>query len=103
MLSGTLKDEHGGRIPGGIVRLHAVTAGVDASQATDAEGNFRFDRIAPGTYELRMSAPGMKEQMRRNLVLSAGDSQIFKETLHAAPEEGANRTPLVPQPAGAPR
>ena len=98
IVSGTLKDEHGGRIPGGIIRLHPVAQGAEASLATDAEGNFRLDRIAPGTYDLRISAPGYQERTRR-LVLGSGDNQIYQETMHPASTPGASsRSPLPQEP-----
>ena len=102
-VSGTLKDEHGGRIPGGIVRLHpTATTGPEASLATDAEGNFRFDRIAPGNYDLQMSAPGYG-LATRHLVLGAGDSEIYRQTLHPATDAGTTARSPLPPPASGPR
>ncbi len=100
IVSGTLKDDRGGRIPGGIIRLHPATGtGAEISLATDAEGNFRLERITPGMYDLQMSAPGYGARTRR-LVLGAGDNQIYRETLRPAPDADAAGGNPPPQPPG---
>jgi uncharacterized surface anchored protein len=93
-VSGTLKDEHGGRIPGGVLRLKASATGTTNSMATDAEGNFKLNQLAPGTYDLQISAPGYATKTR-HLSLSGGDNLIYQETMHPAPDPGTGaRTPL---------
>ena len=49
-VAGTIRDETGGVLPGVTVELRPA-AGAPRVAVTDAQGAFRFDRIAPGRYQ----------------------------------------------------
>ncbi len=101
VVTGTLKDERGGRIPGGVIRLHPTgSVGVEVSQATDAEGNFKFDHVAPGAYDLQIKSPGYAD-LTRHVTLGAGDSDIYKETLHPLADPGVPGRAMMP--SGSPK
>ena len=56
-ISGTVKDEQGGVLPGVTV----TAQGVDATQTfvTEATGEFRFLNLAPGPYKVTADAAGL--------------------------------------------
>jgi outer membrane cobalamin receptor len=56
-VSGTITDPAGARVPHARVVLSSPLAVVATTEA-DARGEYRFDRVAPGRYELRVVADG---------------------------------------------
>jgi protocatechuate 3,4-dioxygenase beta subunit len=53
-LAGTVRDETGGVLPGVSVEL-AVAGENPTVSVTDRRGEYRFDRISPGRYELTLT------------------------------------------------
>jgi protocatechuate 3,4-dioxygenase beta subunit len=82
-LSGTVRDETGGALPGVSVELR-TTAGSPQTTATDAQGRYRFD-VAPGRYhvefallnfatarrDIDLAAAGLRADVVLHLALSA--------------------------------
>jgi outer membrane cobalamin receptor len=58
-ITGVVTDPGGARVPHARVVL-ASAAGVVASAQTDGLGAYRFDAVAPGSYELRVAADGFR-------------------------------------------
>jgi iron complex outermembrane recepter protein len=54
-LEGVVLDSSGGRVSGAVVLLGDRESSV---ATTDAEGAFRFERVEPGDYRLRVESPG---------------------------------------------
>ena len=71
-ISGTIKDEQGGVLPGVTVSAQ----GVDATQTfvTEANGEFRFLNLAPGPYKVTAVLPGFTTVVRDGVVVSVGKS-----------------------------
>jgi TonB-dependent siderophore receptor len=61
-LSGTVRDD-AGVIPGATVTLASGETQV-ASATTDAQGGYRFDNLAPGTYEMTVTMRGFETAVR---------------------------------------
>jgi outer membrane receptor protein involved in Fe transport len=63
-VTGVVTDPQGGVIPGAQVELTisnaAASATAGATLVTEAAGAFRFDRVAPGSYDLRVSFEGFE-------------------------------------------
>jgi outer membrane receptor protein involved in Fe transport len=94
-ISGTVLDPSDALIAGASVTLGA--AGRDLSGTnTDAKGEFRFDAVAPGDYELRVGYPGFKTQRARLNVGARGSSPVrivleiadLEDSLTVASSEG---------------
>ena len=66
-IGGTVRDAGGLPLPG----VNVVAEGTGRGAATDLDGRYRIDRLAPGTYTLTASAIGYERQ-ERSVTLSAG-------------------------------
>jgi len=86
-ISGRLTDVAGLVIANATVTLTSKATGIQANATTDQTGNYRFNLLPPGAYQLRFSAPGFKtgvpddvkvtvtETSTVNLALSPGAQQ----------------------------
>src|SRR3954467_14086569 len=81
-ISGTIKDEQGGVLPGVTV----TAQGVDATQSfvTEATGEFRFLNLAPGPYKITAVLPGFATIVREGVAVSVGRSVELPMTLKIA-------------------
>jgi hypothetical protein len=59
-----VQDEQGHAIPLAVVHLHSSVGSIDLSNSCKANGDFRFDRLPPGTYTLSWQAPHYYEQIQ---------------------------------------
>jgi carboxypeptidase family protein/TonB-dependent receptor-like protein len=57
-IQGTVQDPAGAVVPNSKVQLKNTGTGVAAATTSDAEGNYRFVSLAPGSYQLSVDAPG---------------------------------------------
>ncbi|MCY1040862.1 carboxypeptidase regulatory-like domain-containing protein [Corallococcus sp. bb12-1] len=61
-------------VEGARVDLHRSGGDEDAGRAlSDAEGHFRLQGLAPGSYDARVSAPGFSSTVRYGLTVGAGE------------------------------
>jgi len=69
-ISGTVKDEQGGVLPGVTV----TAQGVDATQTfiTETTGEYRFLNLAPGPYKITAALQGFTTMVRDNVIVSVG-------------------------------
>jgi hypothetical protein len=73
-LSGVVKDNQGGVLPGASVQLTSETKGTIATPAvTGSQGDFLVVNIAPDTYTVEVQLQGFKTLRRGGLSLSGGD------------------------------
>jgi hypothetical protein len=82
-ISGTVKDQQGGVLPGVTAVLH----GADATRSTvsDASGEFRFLELAPGPYTLTFSIEGFQTIIRENLIVEVGKHVDVALAMKVAP------------------
>src|SRR5437870_5100221 len=57
-ISGTVKDQTGGVLPGADVVIRNAETGLTRTAVTNAEGFFTIPGLSPGTYEARASLQG---------------------------------------------
>ena len=72
-LRGTITDTSGSLIPGADLTLvEPATGQVVRRVSSHGDGDFEFDELKPGIYQLRCSASGFKEFVAENIVLDSG-------------------------------
>jgi hypothetical protein len=59
-ISGTVRDDQGGVIPGVTVTLRNVGTGVTRTETTSPEGKYRFSALPPGSYEMTAELSGFQ-------------------------------------------
>src|SRR5262245_40178732 len=70
-VEGKVTDETGGVLPGVTVELRS-SAGSALVAITDGRGDYSFDNIAPGAYQLTCSMVNFASVTHRNLQVTAG-------------------------------
>src|SRR5919106_3077896 len=79
-VSGTVKDETGGVLPGVDITIQNVATGLTRSGITDANGYFTVPGLPPGTYDTRASLTGFGTASER-VVLVVGQQAALSITL----------------------
>jgi hypothetical protein len=67
-ITGTIKDEQGGVLPGVTLTLTGKTG--SRTVVTDAEGGYRFAGLDPGTYFVTAALTGFRPKRQDNIVVS---------------------------------
>lgn len=60
-ISGLVTDNSGAILPGATITLTSKTSGTAVSEVTKNDGNFSFEQVQPGSYEITVSASGFGE------------------------------------------
>jgi hypothetical protein len=98
-ISGTVRDETGGVLPGVDVVVRNLDTGLSRSAVTDANGYFTVPGLAPGRYEARASLPGFTTAVQAGIVLEvaqqAGLNVVLKLGTTAETITVAGESPLV--------
>ena len=81
-VSGTVVDQTGGAVPGATVRL-AGTGGA-LSTTSGPAGQFTFQNVAAGSYEITVTLPGFAPATRANVAVSSGTLDVPPITLALA-------------------
>src|SRR6266550_8232001 len=81
-ISGTIKDETGGVLPGVDVAVSNLDTGLTRSVVTDSNGYFTVSGLAPGRYEARATLQGFRTGVQTGIALAvaqqAGLNLILK-------------------------
>jgi len=80
-LTGTVKDEGGGVLPGASVSATQTDTGFKREVVTDADGFFSFPGIPVGPYQLEVVLPGFRTAVQRGIVLQVNGTQSVPVTL----------------------
>ncbi len=78
-VSGTVKDEQGGALPGVNVTLTGKTGAKTA--VTGTQGEYRFVALDPGTYSVLTSMTGFSGRRQENIVVNVGKDVAVDFTL----------------------
>src|SRR6266851_2589761 len=71
-ISGVVKDQQGGVLPGVSVTVTGKTGTRNAT--TDASGNYRFPAVEPGTYVVSAELSGFKTARQENVTVTVGSA-----------------------------
>ncbi len=97
-VSGTLRDQTGGVIPGAAVTLVNSATNVTVPTKGNEVGFYRFPGVAPGEYRLTAETAGM-QKFEGTVTVQVGQSVVVDVVLHPAGTtttvEVADVTPLV--------
>jgi hypothetical protein len=69
-ITGTVKDDQGGVLPGATVKLTGKTG--SRSTTSDAEGVYRFAGVDPGAYSVTAELSGFRPRRQENVVVAIG-------------------------------
>ena len=69
-ITGAIKDEQGGALPGVVVSAQGVDATLTAT--SDVAGEYRFLNLAPGPYKVTAALQGFATVIRENVIVSVG-------------------------------
>jgi outer membrane receptor protein involved in Fe transport len=70
-VSGNLTDPNGAVVSGANVTLTNLETNVSRSTTSNSEGFYRFDAVDPGTYSVKINAPGFAEVTKTNVPVLA--------------------------------
>src|SRR3954454_4213915 len=91
-LSGTVHDPSGALVPGASVAITDASKGFNRSTVSDAQGNYQFLLLPPGTYVVTATAPGFSKLTSSNVVLTVGEQAQMLLTLSLSQNETVNVT-----------
>jgi hypothetical protein len=83
-ISGTLKDQSGGVLPGVSVTAKNDATGLTRSTVTEADGQYRVAALPPGEYSLRAELSGFGIEERHSIVLVIDQNAIIDFVLKPA-------------------
>lgn len=67
-----------------LVRIRNTSTGVELETLSDARGNFRFAEVEPGTYTIRVNAPGTAPWRAWNVQVAVGRTTIVSPRMTVA-------------------
>ena len=76
-IQGTIKDAHGGTVPGATVEVTGPALIGKKEVKTDSTGVYRFTNLPPGEYTLTVTAPNFRTYKGTGIDLSAGRLPII--------------------------
>jgi len=80
-LSGLVTDATGAVIPGITVELQSTGTGVTVSTVTTSAGLYSFVSLTPATYQLKISYPGFKTVIEKNVIVTVDQVTTLNLTL----------------------
>ncbi len=81
-LTGVVSDATGALLPGATIVLSSAASGNTLSTVSKEQGEFSFTQVAPGTYQVKVSAPGFSEDVEQvELLVSTPLKLSFKLTV----------------------
>lgn len=72
-IAGSVADASGSAVTGATVKLISEGTGAIQTETTNAEGNFIFSVVLPGTYAVSAEHPGFKRFEKQHIELTPGD------------------------------
>src|SRR5271170_1380273 len=83
-LNGTVTDPSGGVVGKAAITLRDVGTNITYTAAANDNGFYAVPNLSPGTYELKVSAPGFANYTQTGIVLTVGQSGTINVALQVA-------------------
>jgi hypothetical protein len=83
-IAGMVRDVQSAAIAGAIVNVENPVTADKHTVTTDASGNFSIFQLPPGTYDVRISAPGFTPAIVRQLAIGLAETTRLNTTLQIA-------------------
>jgi hypothetical protein len=99
-LQGVVRDENGRPVIGARILLQSVATNQQSAKISDAQGVFRFLDVAPGAYEVTITAEGFEEFRNLAIQLKAGDDFVLEAAPVSAPSTNSPPPPFAQIPGG---
>jgi hypothetical protein len=80
-IAGRLTDTSGAAIANAEITLISRATGTQTKSATDGTGEYRFNLLPPGTYQLRFSAPGFKTGVPADITVTVTETSTINLSL----------------------
>ena len=80
-LTGTVKDTSGGIIPNAQLTITDVATAVTRTVSSGGAGLYTAPNLLPGTYEVRVTAPGFSTAVQKGITLTVGAQQVLDITM----------------------
>jgi hypothetical protein len=98
-ISGIVKDEQGGAVPGASVTLVHEATGVSRSHVTDRSGYYTAPSLLPGRYQVQIALPGFRRFVKTGVTLDTSakvsvDAVLVAGGLEETITVSADSTPL---------
>src|SRR5277367_984670 len=79
--SGTIKDPQGAPVAAAKVTATETQTGAKTEVNSESTGAYTLSFLAPGTYQIKVEAPGFKQFVRTGLTLSASEHPVIDITM----------------------
>jgi hypothetical protein len=83
-LTGTIRDDTGGRLPGVTVTLTQTETGLTRVLTTDASGSYRAPLLPVGPYRIQAELDGFADFTREGVILTVGSAPVIDIALPLA-------------------
>ena len=80
-ISGTVKDDSGGVLPGATVTVTQTDTGFSRNTVSDGEGAYRLTNLPVGPYKLEVTLEGFRTYTQTGIVLQVGSAPALNVTL----------------------
>jgi len=91
-LNGTVHDPSGAVIPGAGITVTDASKGFTRSTTSDAQGNYQFLLLPPGTYTVSAASDGFAKLLSGHVVLTVGEQAQLQLTLALSGSDTINVT-----------
>jgi len=81
---GEVRDTSGALVPAAAVTIANKENGLKRTAKTDGAGRFNFPQLKPGSYTVKVEAPGFAPQQDDNILAGLGQKQVANFTLKLA-------------------
>src|SRR5215470_17524706 len=80
-ISGTVKDDSGGVLPGVDVTATQTDTGLKRNTTTDTDGSYTIPNLPPGPYTIEAMLQGFRSFVQTGIVLQVGASPVINVTM----------------------